>query len=343
MLESPRLMTKPTIAVLAGDDLFASLFDDDRKRRLSSLSRWFLLPSTEYNSAAISRLAAVDALITTWDSPFLNAETVRQFKSLRIIAHCGGEVKKRFETSLFRKLIIVNTPEPMAKPTAELGAAFLLYSARNIDHFRQALRKKSNRVYLETHTTGGETESLFGREVGMIGFGRIGRALVEMLKGFDVRWRVYDPYASKEFARGMPVQFDSLNGVLKRSSLLVIAAALTPKTVHLLNREQLALLQDGSVVINIARGGLIDLDALTSEVQSGRLRCALDVTDPEEPLPLSHPLRNAPGAIMTPHIAGGGRSTRGAMADVAMDELQRFFNDEAVRNRVSARMLGRMT
>ena len=336
-------MPKPTITVLAGNDLFALLFDEERKRRLSRLSHWTLLPATEYNSAAISQLARADALITTWDSPFLNVETLKQLKSLRIIAHCGGEVKKRFEKPLFQKLVIVNTPEPMAKPTAELGAAFLLYSARNIDHFRQALRRKSNRIYRETHTTGGDTDSLFGREVGMIGFGRIGRALVEILRGFDVHWRVYDPFANPELARGMQVQFDSLNGVLKRSSLLVVAAALTPKTVHLLNRERLALLQDGAVVINIARGGLIDLEALTDEVQSGRLRCAVDVTDPEEPLAVNHPLRTMPGAIMTPHIGGGGRSTRGAMANVAMDELQRYFSDEAVHNRVTTRMLSRMT
>ena len=336
-------MPKPIIAVLAGEDLFASLFDDDRKRRLSTLSHWTLVTTSTYDAVAISRLADADALITTWDSPFLGAETIKQLKSLRILAHCGGEVKKRFEPSLFRKMVIVNTPEPMAKPTAELGAAFLQYSARNIDYLRHALRKKSNRIYEDTHITGGPTGSLLGREVGMIGFGRIGRALVELLRGFDIRWRVYDPFASRETASGTQVQFDSLNGVLKRSSLLVVTAALTEKTTHLLNHERLALLQDGAVVINIARGGLIDLTALTKEVLSGRLRCALDVTDPEEPLPVNHPLRTASGAIMTPHIGGGGRSTRGAMADVAMDELQRFFNGEQVRNRVTTRMLSRMT
>ena len=343
MLKSPRSMPKPVIAVLAGEDLFTSLFDDDRKKRLSSLSHWSLMPAPTYDAAVISQLAGADALITTWDSPFLDTVTVKQLNSLRIIAHCGGEVKKRFETSLFRKMIIVNTPEPMAKPTAELGAAFLLYSARNVDHFRQALRKKSNHIYQEAHITGVKTESLLGREAGMIGFGRIGRALVEMLRGFDIRWRVYDPFASRELAQGMQVQFDSLNGVLKRSSLLVLTAALTEKTVHLLNRERLASLQDGTVVINIARGGLIDLAALTEEVQSGRLRCALDVTDPDEPLPLNHALRTMPGAMMTPHIGGGGRSARGAMADVAMDELQRFFGGEAVRNRITTSMLSRMT
>jgi phosphoglycerate dehydrogenase-like enzyme len=141
----------------------------------------------------------------------------------------------------------------------------------------------------------------------------------------------------------MPVKFDSLNGVLKRSSLLVLTAAATEKTRHLLNRERLGTLQDGAVVINIARGSLIDLAALTNEVKSGRLRCALDVTDPEEPLPIGHLLRTLPGAIVTPHIGGGGRHTRGEMADAAMDELQRFFIGKAVEHRVTPEMLSRMT
>ena len=336
-------MTKPIIAVLAGEDLFASFFDEGRKKRLTTLSRWSLVPVQKYDAAAISRLCGADALITTWDSPFFSADTLKKMKSVRIIAHCGGEVKKRFETSLFRKLTIVNTPEPMAKPTAELGAAFLLYAARNVDHFRDALRKKSNRIYDQAHITGGAADSLLSREVGMIGFGRIGRALVELLRGFDIRWRVYDPFAPRQLAPELKVQFDSLNEVLKRSSLLMLTAALTEKTRHLLNSERLARLQDGTVVINIARGSLIDLGALTKEVKSGRLRCALDVTDPDEPLPINHPLRNLPGAIITPHIGGGGQRTRGEMADAAMDELQRFFNGEAVHNQVTPRMLSRMT
>jgi phosphoglycerate dehydrogenase-like enzyme len=336
-------MRKPIIAVLSGEELFASFFDESRRRRLGRFSRWTLLSNQKYDADTISRLAGVEALITTWDTPGLSAETIRQLRSVRIIAHCGGEVKKRFETSLFRRLVIVNTPEPMARPTAELGAAFLLYAARNIDHYRDALRKRSNRIYDEVHLTGGATSSLLGREVGMIGFGRIGRALVEMLRGFDVRWRVYDPFASRKSPTGVHVKFGSLNEVLKRSSLLTVTAAATERTRHLLNRERLAMLRDGSVVINIARGSLIDLVSLTREVESGRLRCALDVSDPEEPLPVNHPLRTLPGAIVTPHIGGGDRHTRGEMADAAIDELQRFFSGEPVQHRVTTRMLDRMT
>jgi phosphoglycerate dehydrogenase-like enzyme len=336
-------MRKPIIAVLGGEELFASFFDEGRRRRLSRFSRWTLLPNQSYDAATLSRLAGAEALITTWDTPYLSAETMKQLRCVRIIAHCGGEVKKRFERSLFRKLVIVNTPEPMARPTAELGAAFLLYAARNIDHYRDALRKRSNRIYDEVHITGGATSSLLGREVGMIGFGRIGRALVEMLRGFDVRWRVYDPFASRKLPAGVHVKFGSLNEVLKRSSLLTVTAAATERTRHLLNRERLAMLPNGSVVINIARGSLIDLVSLTQEVESGRLRCALDVSDPEEPLPVNHPLRTLPGAMVTPHIGGGGRHTRGEMADAAIDELQRFFSGEPVQHRVTTRMLGRMT
>ncbi len=336
-------MPKPTIAVLSGEELFDSFFDEARKKRLSRLARWTLQPHQKLNAAVVASLMGTDAFITTWDSPFLSLKTMKQLPSVRAIAHCGGEVKKRFEPALFRKLVIVNTPKPMAMPTAELGAAFLLYAARNIDYYRAALRTRSNRIYEEAHIAGGTVESLLGREVGMIGFGRVGQALVQQLRGFNIRWRVYDPYASKTAWTEPHVQFDSLSALLKRSLLLVVAAAATEKTLHLLNRERLAMLRNGAVVINIARGSLIDLAALTEEVRKGRLRCALDVSDPEEPLPRTHPLRVLEGAIVTPHIGGGGRHTRGEMADVAMDELQRFFRGEPLQNRVTTQMLSRMT
>ena len=336
-------MTKPTIAVLSGEELFDSFFDEARRKRLSRLARWTLQTHPRINSTAMDNLAGSDGFITTWDSPVLSLKTMKQLPSVRVIAHCGGEVKKRFEAALFRELVIVNTPRPMAVPTAELGAAFLLYAARDIDRYRAALRTRSNQIYKEAHITGGTGGPLFGCEVGMIGYGRIGQALVQLLRGFDIRWRVCDPYASKTVAPGSQMQFDSLLGLLKRSSMLVVVAAATEKTVHLLNRDRLAMLQDGAVVINIARGSLIDLPALTEEVRKGRLRCALDVSDPDEPLPLSHPLRRLPGAIVTPHIGGGGGRTRHEMADVAIDELERFFRGEPVQNRVTKPMLSRMT
>jgi phosphoglycerate dehydrogenase-like enzyme len=336
-------MAKPIIAVLSGEELFGSFFDSRRKRRLARLANWTIFPGFDLRGRVRAELANVEGLITTWDSPYLSAEMVRQMPKLRIIAHCGGEVKKRFERSLFNDLTITNASMPMARPTAELGATLLMYSARNVDYYRRQLRKRSNRIYTQAHINGGTEESLLGREVGMIGFGRVGRAVVEMLRGFDVKWRVYDPFASRTLTTELPIKFDSLDRVLRRSSLLLLTASLTDKTRGMLNAGRLSTLPDGATVINVARGGLIDLEALTREVASGRLRCAIDVTDPAEPLPIGHPLRTLPGALVTPHIGGGGQRTRGEMTDEVLDELQRFFAGEAVKNRVTLKMLSRMT
>jgi len=130
---------------------------------------------------------------------------------------------------------------------------------------------------------------------------------------------------------------------LSRAELLVLTAALTDETRGLLNRERLAQLPDGAVVINIARGGLIDLAALTKEVKKKRLRCALDVSDPLEPLPIGHAIRTLPGAIVTPHIAASNLRVRQQIADVVMDDLESFFAGRGVNNRVTVSMLQRMT
>ncbi len=293
-------------------------------------------------AALRTKLATAEALITTWDSPPFSEDMLQLAPQLRMIAHCGGEVKSRFARSLFEKLTITNAPEPMARAAAEFGAALLLYGARNVDFYRAALRTGSNRIYQILHLHGNE-EALIGREVAMIGFGRIGRALVDLLRGFDLRWLVHDPYAAKSAGEHYPVRFVNLRTLLPRAHLLVLTAALTEETRGLLNRERLARLPDGALIINIARGGLIDLAALTREVQRQRLRCALDVTDPLEPLPIGHPLRTLAGSIVTPHIAASNRSVRHEIADVVMDDLESFFEGRGVKNQVTAAMLERMT
>jgi phosphoglycerate dehydrogenase-like enzyme len=335
-------MPRPQLVVCAGEELFASFVPPPQARRLSRLFRWNRDGARALTPSLRHKLKMAEALVTTWDSPHFSEDLPRLAPKLRIIAHCGGEVKSRFALSLFDELTITAAPVPMARATAELGAALLLYSARNLDFYRDEIRKRSNRVYEDLHLHG-STESMIGREVAMIGFGRIGRALVDLMRGFQLHWLVYDPYAPKSLARQYPVRFSDLASLLRRAHLLVLTAALTDETRGLLNRDRLARLPDGAAVINIARGGLVDLAALTNEVRRGRLRCALDVTDPLEPLPIGHALRTLPGAIVTPHIAASNRSVRHDIADVVMDDLETFFKGHGVENRVTAAMLDRMT
>jgi len=333
---------RPNLVVCAGRDLFASFFPPALQHRLSLRFHWRRDGSSEITPRLRRQLAAAQVLITTWDSPHFSQDLPAFAPKLRMIGHCGGEVKSRFARSLFDKLVISIAPAPMARATAELGAAFLLYCARNVDFYRQELRGRSNRIYQELHLHGAP-ESMVGREIAMIGFGRIGRALVDLMRDFDLRWLVYDPYVRKSLAREYPVRFVSLPTLVRRAHLLVVTAALTEETRGLVSKARLSLLPDNASIINIARGGLLDLDALTREVKSGRLRCALDVTDPLDPLPVDHPLRRLPGAIVTPHIAGSNRGVRHEMAKVILDDLENFFSGHKVKNRITSSMLDRMT
>jgi phosphoglycerate dehydrogenase-like enzyme len=336
-------MRRPTVLVLSGETLFRSFFDPPRRRRLSRSFVWTRVEGKTVTPAMRASLAEADALVTTWDSPRFDEALLSLAPRLRIVSHCGGEVKGRFARPLFDRLTIANAPGPMAHLVAELAVTFLLMAVRRVDEYREALRRPSNRIYETLHLEGAGPETLRGRTVGLLGFGRIGRETARLLGPFGPRLLVHDPYvgaAAIRRAGGTPVSRERL---LRGSEHLVIAAALTDATRGLLGRAALRSLRDGATVVNVARGGIVDLDALTAEVRSGRLRCAIDVTDPLEPLPVRHPLRRMRGAVLTPHVGSAAVEVRLAMADIVLDNLERFFRGERVRTRVTPGLLERMT
>jgi len=335
-------MPRPSLLISAPSELFHSFFSPAERADLDRIFSWQRVAGRRISVEFRRYLNTADALITTWDSPHFDGDLKMLAPRLRIIAHCGGEVKSRFARTLFERLTITNAAEPMARATAEMGAALLLYCARNIDFYRAELRKSSNRIYEQVHLRG-TSASLIGKSVAMIGFGRIGRALVDLMRGFDLTWLVHDPYADRALARKYPVRFVALAELWEQAHLLVLTAALTDQTRGILGKANLAKLPDGAAIINIARGGLIDLPALRQQVNRGRLRCAIDVTDPLEPLPVNDPLRKMPGAIVTPHIAGSGSHVRREIARVVLDDLENFFGGKQVNNRVTVAMLDRMT
>src|SRR5712691_2592922 len=144
-------MPRPRLIVCAGQDLFTSFFPSPQQRQLSRLSRWQRDGASSLTPALRRRLSTAQALITTWDSPRFSEDLLRLAPQLRIIAHCGGEVKSRFARSLFEQLTITAAPVPMARATAELGATLLLYAARNVDFYRSELRKRSNHIYQDLY------------------------------------------------------------------------------------------------------------------------------------------------------------------------------------------------
>jgi len=336
-------MTRPRVLVLSGETLFRSFFDPPRERRLSRRFDWTRVAGKSVAPTMRAALRGADALVTTWDSPRFNEELLSLAPRLRLVAHCGGEVKARFARPLFDRLVIANAPGPMAHLVAELAVTFLLTAARRVDEYREALRRASNRIYQRLHLEGAGHETLRETTVGLLGFGRIGRETARLLRPFGPRLLVHDPYLPARTVRGAGARPVSLTRLLRESRHLVLAAGLTDATRGLLDRAALRLLPDGATVVNVARGGIVDLAALAAEVRSGRLRCALDVTDPLEPLPVRHPLRRMRGAVLTPHVGAAAVEVRRAMADVVLLNLERFFRGERVKTRVTPRRLERMT
>ena len=332
---------QPRIVVLGGPALFASFFDGPRQRRLSRSFDWSRSAARAGTPRLRSLLRSAESLVTTWDSPVFGLDLLALAPRLRLVAHCGGEVRARFPRPLFSRITIANAPGPMAPYVAELALTFLLMAARRVDDYREALRRPSNAIYEGAHLHGCGQETLRDRTVGLVGFGRIGRALASLLKPLGARIVVYDPHVSLASRSG--VRFASLASLLTRTEFLVLAAGLTDETRGMIGARELALLPRGATVVNVARGGLLDLGALTREVRRGRLRCALDVTDPLEPLPRRHPLRRLPGVVLTPHVGAGAVAVRRAMADIVLDTLERFFRGERVGSRVTPAMLDLMT
>lgn len=169
-------------------------------------------------------------------------------------------------------------------------------------------------------------DTLDGKRVMILGHGSIGRAVERRLDGFDVELvRV----ASR--ARAGVHGVDELDALLPGVDVLVVLVPRSETTVDLVSRERLGQLPDGALVVNVARGGLVDEQALLAEVRVGRLRAALDVAEPD-PLPAGHPLRTAPGVLYTPHIAGATRMTLPRVYGFVGRQLRRLAAGEPLEN-----------
>ena len=332
-------MIRPNVLVLASDVLFPHFFSETEQKRLDEVADWTRSSLREDSPVLREQIANADVLMTTWQSPFLTTEMLGRQPRVKLIAHCGGEVKSRVAESIFDYVTITNAADPMARGVAEMALALALTLVRRIPEYVAETRNG----IIRTNEQVGEGETLRGRTVGIVGFGRIGRAIAELIKPFGVELFVSDPYVQAPSVAEHGATLVELDHLVRTCSVIILSAALTPETRHLFDQRRLSLLADGTYLINVARGGLMDTEALLAELRDGRLTVALDVTDPLEPLPSDHELRKLSNVILTPHIAAGGLEVRREMGALAVDEVVRFANGQPPRNRVTREMLATMT
>lgn len=202
--------------------------------------------------------------------------------------------------------------------TAELAVGLILASLRGIDEFARAAPAGR---WLH-----GTRPALADRTVLLVGYGSVGAAVERRLAGFEV-----EVLRVARTARDGVAGLEALPGLLAVADVVVLTVPLTDETRGLVDAEFLARMPEGALLVNVARGPVVDTEALLAELRGGRLRAALDVTDPE-PLPSDHPLWQAPGVLVSPHVGGNTSAFLPRAYQLLGDQLSRFVRGEPLAN-----------
>jgi len=273
-----------------------------------------------------------DVLLTLWGSMRVPDEIAVDPGRLRYICNITGELRAFVPFSVIQSgMLVTNWGDAPADTVAEGAMVLLLAVMKNLrDHIETVAGGGWRTSTLHTQA------SLNGCDVGIYGMGVIGRRFVELIKSFRPRLRVYDKYV-KDLPDGC-LAVGSLRELFKSSKIIVIHAGLSPETRRTVNAEMLSLLPDNGIIINTARGGIIDQDALFKELKSGRLRAGLDVLDGEagDCLRENDEARLWSNLILTSHQVsdtawGTDETLENAMRRVCLENMERFSKGEPMK------------
>ena len=259
-------------------------------------------------SADIAGLGAdAEIWVTGWGTPPLPPEAFERAPRLRHVAHSAGSTRRLLPEEFWKRGISLSTANgALAIGVAEYILGLLIVSSKRVWQWREEARRKAWRSEAEI----ARMKELYGTTLGILSASRVGRHLITLTEPFSVKRLLYDPFVTAAEARKLGVEkAESVLEVAKGCDYLVICTPSLPETRHLVSREVLRALPDDCILINCARGAIIDETALVEELQKGRFFACLDVTDPEPPKPES-PLWTLPNVVLTPHIAGHSWNAR---------------------------------
>ncbi|WP_051939384.1 hydroxyacid dehydrogenase [Phaeacidiphilus oryzae] len=320
-------------------EVFGQLFPPTELARLRELVE---LTSEEALSGfgtpeARKALGEAELLITGWGCPPVDAEALAAAPRLRAVVHVAGTVRNHITEACWERGLRVSTAAAAnGVPVAEYTLAMILLSQKRVLESARALRTEHRRPAWTADPRLGN----FRRTVGILSASGIGRRVIGLLRPHDLEVLLHDPFVSPEEAERLGARAVGIEELFAVSDTVSVHTPLLPQTVGLVSRELLALMPDGATLINTARGAVVDQEALTAELLSGRLRAVLDVTVPD-PLPPGSPLYGCPNVLLTPHVAGslGGELLR--MTELALGEIERLARGEEFAHRIRREDLGR--
>lgn len=308
---------------------------------LRGLAREFVVVDTqEVKGPAWEKALAgfdPDLLVACWRTDPLPAVLP---PSLRYVCYLGGSVRRLVSRRhLEQGLVVTNWGDAVSRTVAEGALMLVLMCLRRAGEWNTRLHR--DRAWV--NGTLADTQSLFGRSVGLHGFGNVARHLVELLRPFRVPVCAYDPYvADATFARLRVTRVDTLGELFAGREVVVELAGLSEETRGSVGRELLEAMPAGATFVNVGRGAIVDEAALHAVALSGRLTFGLDVFH-REPLPVDSPLRGLPNVVLLPHIAGPTPDRRVDAGAVALANLRRYVAGEPLESVITPESFDRTT
>jgi glyoxylate reductase len=251
---------------------------------------------------------------------------------LKVISnHAVGFDNIDVQAATARKIPVGNTPDVLTDATADFAFALMMAVARRIPEAERYVREGKWKTWGPMILLGVD---LKGATLGLVGFGRIGKAMARRATGFDMRVIYYDP-GEKKWGPDIAATRVDFETLLKESDFISLHTPLTPETRHLIDSEALSKMKPNTVLVNTARGPVVDMDALCEALKEKRIFGAgLDVTEPE-PLPMGSPLLALDNIVIAPHIASASKTTREKMSWMAAQNLVAGLKGERLPNCVN--------
>lgn len=280
----------------------------------------------------IARCEGADAIVPCHTERFPAAVIDALPESVRIIANFSvGVDHVDLAAASRRGIIVTNTPEVLSDATAEIAMLLMLGAARRASEGEALVREAAWRDWSPSFMVGTQVT---GKRLGIVGMGRVGQVFARRARGLDMEIHYYNRQRLLPEAEAGARYHDSVESLLEQSQFLSLHCPATTETTGLLNAERIALLPDGAVVVNTARGAIVEDEALIAALRSGKVAAAgLDVFNGE---PEIHPgYRELRNTFLLPHIGSATRETRIAMGMRAADNLDAYFAGRAPRDRVA--------
>lgn len=256
----------------------------------------------------------------------IDREIIENAPNLKVIGNMAvGYNNIDVKTANEKGIVVTNTPGVLTETTADLTFALLMSTARRIVEASDYLRNGEWKTWTPMQLTG---QDIYGATLGVIGMGRIGQALVRRAKGFNMTVNYYNRSRKEELEQELGMEFRDLETLLQTSDYISILIPYSPEVHHLIGEKELKMMKDTAILINTARGGIVDEEALYHALKDGEIWAAgLDVFE-QEPVDLESPLLSLPNLVTLPHIGSSSTATRLKIGELTADNIICVLNGE---------------